>query len=715
MKFKAIYIDEDSVHFDQVKNLWRINSKTLGFFPDGAFKAYAADDCVLVAEKGNKFAGYLLFRKIKGQSSFPQAAIVHLCIDNQYRQQGVAKFLVEELCAHIHSTYLNLRITCRKDYNLDEFWIKLGFQFKNEITGRSGHPLFKWERVFREIPLPLLELTKQLQKPKRYQVVIDANVCFRLQDPLPVHQDHEYNLSLEAKALEADWLKEDIDLCITGELPNEIQKNSDKEKRNSRIAFIKKFNKIPTTFSEVKVKLKELSSFFPSVINDNVRSDMYQLAHTVAGECAFFVTQDLPLLNKAEAINDALGITIISPGELITHIDEINSKREYHPKRLAGSNRLQVSRLSTDQVDGLYGQFRKNSISERKAPFLNQIRTYLSSPANYEQILYKQVNQRHIAYVVCDKQSPDILRIPILRIAKSNSAPTVLRYIIRSLVVKATQEKRKIIIVTDMEGQDDFFEKAFADNCFTKINKSWIKINIFSAITAKETLKELSHINTGIKCVGDVADKFKKVLLSTIEDNDLNSYVELEKSLYPLKIIDSGIPTYVIPIKPVWAQNLFDETLANQTLWGADESLTMRLENVFYRSKTSFGKIIFPARILWYVTKGKEVKGSKMIRACSYIEDIKIGKATYLYKKFQKFGIYRWENISALVEGKKENKIMAIVFSNSQLLPNPVSLEKYAEIAKMCKQKQPVVRSPQRITEEVFFNLYSTGTVEYHV
>ncbi len=25
MKFSAIYIDEDSVHFDQVKNLWRIN------------------------------------------------------------------------------------------------------------------------------------------------------------------------------------------------------------------------------------------------------------------------------------------------------------------------------------------------------------------------------------------------------------------------------------------------------------------------------------------------------------------------------------------------------------------------------------------------------------------------------------------------------------------------------------------------------------------
>ena len=710
MKFNVIYIDEDSVHFDQVKKLWRINSKTLGFFPDGAFKAYAADECILVAETGQKFAGYLLFRKIKGQNPFPQAAIVHLCIDKQYRQQGVAKFLVEELCTHIHDKYSKLRITCRKDYNLDEFWIKLGFQFKNEITGRGGYPLFKWERVFREIPLPLLDLIKQLQKPKKYQVVIDANVCFRLQDPLPVHQNHDYNLSQEAKALEADWLKEDLELCITGELSNEIQKNSDKGERNHRITYIHKFNKLPTDFAEVNVILRKLRKFFPSAINDNARSDMYQLAHTIAGECAFFVTQDVPLLKKADAINNALGVTIISPGELISHIDELNSKRDYYPKRLAGSNSLQFSRLSADQVEGLYEHFRKNSIAERKAEFLNQIRTFLSSPGDYEQILYRQVNQKPIAFVVCDKRPPDILRIPIIRTAKSNSARTVLRYLIRSLVVKATQEKRKIIIITDMEGQDDFFEKAFVDNYFTKSNEKWVKINLFSALTPKDTLIELSHINDEIESVVYVTEKFKKVLLNTIENDNLNSYVELEKNLYPLKIIGSEIPTYVIPIKPVWAQNLFDETLANQTIWGANENLTMRLENVFYRSKISFGKIVFPSRILWYVTKEKSTKGSKMIRACSYIEDIQISKATYLYKKFQKYGVYSWKNISELVNGKKEEKIMAIVFNNSQLLSNPVSLEKYTEIATMCKQKPPVVRSPQRITEEIFFKIYSEGT-----
>ena len=183
---------------------------------------------------------------------------------------------------------------------------------------------------------------------------------------------------------------------------------------------------------------------------------MYQLAYTVAGKCAYFVTQDLPLLNKAEAINDKLGITIITPGELISHVDELNRRREYHPKRLAGSNRLQTSRLSFNQVDGLYEPFRKNSISERKTSFLNRVRTFLSSPANYEQILYKQSNSNQIAFVVYDKSAPDILRIPIIRVAKSSSATTVLRYVIRSSVVKAIKEKRQLIIVSDMEGQDDF-------------------------------------------------------------------------------------------------------------------------------------------------------------------------------------------------------------------------------------------------------------------
>ena len=714
MNPQAKYINEFSTHFEQVKKLWRENSQTLGFLPKGAFNNYAADKCILVAQDNKTILGYLLFRKVKGHCPYPQATIVHLCIDTKLRNQGIAKFLIEKLCSDLESSYLNLKITCRKDYQLDEFWIKLGFVFQNEIIGRSGQPLFKWTRSFREIPLPLIELINRLQEPKKFRVVIDANVCFRLQDPLP-EIGHDHDLSLEAKALEADWIKEDISLLITDELPNEIQKNSDKNKRNSRISFIKKFNRITNDFKEVESKVLKLRDLFPKVINDNTRSDLYQLAHTAAGNCSYFVTQDLPLLNKAELLTNNFGITIITPGELISHVDELNRTKEYHPKRLAGSNRLQTSRLSFNQVDDLYEPFKKNSISERKPSLLNQIRKFLSTPLKYEPILYSQSNSNQLAFVIYDKSTPDILKIPIIRVAKSSYATTILRYVIRSSVVKAIKENRQFIIVSDMEGQEDFFERAFIDNYFTKSNGVWIKINIFNVLDVENTIKSLNNVPKTIEPLFHVSNILKEELVGAKRNNDVISFVEIEKKLHPLKIIGSGIPTYVIPIKPGWAQNLFDENLADQTLWGADENLTMSLENVFYRSQSTFGKIVFPARILWYVTKDKRTKGSKMIRACSYIDEVKIGKASFLFKKYQRFGVYRWRDISKMTKGDPTQNIMAIIFNNSELLPNPISLEKYTNVLKIIEgKKKPTVQSPQQITESTFFSLYSSSTTECH-
>ncbi len=140
----------------------------------------------------------------------------------------------------------------------------------------------------------------------------------------------------------------------------------------------------------------------------------------------------------------------------------------------------------------------------------------------------------------------------------------------------------------------------------------------------------------------------------------------------------------------------------------------MRLENVFYRSKNVFGKIVFPARILWYVSQQKNKNGSKMIRACSYIDEIKIGNASHLFKKYQRFGVYQWKDIIKMTKGNTSKDIMAITFSNSELLPNPLPFAHYRDILRKTENKSPAVRSPQRISENSFFTIYSNCTIGYH-
>lgn len=217
----------------------------------------------------------------------------------------------------------------------------------------------------------------------------------------------------------------------------------------------------------------------------------------------------------------------------------------------------------------------------------------MSSPSTSEPILYHHADGKKLAFLIYDTSEDNILNIPLIRLAKSKNSNTVIRYIIRSAVIKAISEKRNIIIASDMDDQDAFFKNAFLDNDFIKSNQKWMKINVFGLLDQEGLIRKLEKIRHDKNITTDIIDKLIKVIYSVSENNDMRSYVEIEKKLSPLKIKNSNIPCYVIPIKPVWARNLFDETLAKQTLWGGNDNLLMRLENVFYRSKKLSASLFF--------------------------------------------------------------------------------------------------------------------------
>lgn len=78
-QIKIVAINEESLHLSSVKALWRQSSKTLGFFPSGAFDDYAKQKNILVAiDSKNACIGYLLYRCSHGRIT-----IVHLCVDGR--------------------------------------------------------------------------------------------------------------------------------------------------------------------------------------------------------------------------------------------------------------------------------------------------------------------------------------------------------------------------------------------------------------------------------------------------------------------------------------------------------------------------------------------------------------------------------------------------------------------------------------------------------
>jgi predicted transcriptional regulator len=257
---------------------------------------------------------------------------------------------------------------------------------------------------------------------------------------------------------------------------------------------------------------------------------------------------------------------------------------------------------------------------------------------------------------------------------------------------------------------DNFVIRVIQDAGFYNVDGNWIKIN---SKIAKSTIEVSEHlVNISLELTPEyksICRRFSDNLASNERSNSEFMF-DLEKLLYPTKIVDTNIPNFVIPIKPHWAKELFDEELARESLFGVSRSeLALNWESVYYRSKKSTPvNFAYPARILWYVSSDKDgayTSKKSTICACSTLDEVAIGKPKELYLKFQRLGIFKMEDIKSISKDSR-NEIMAIRFSNTEIFENPVPLGKIHEFL----GKKAQIQSPRLVANEAFFKIYSIGT-----
>jgi len=149
--------------------------------------------------------------------------------------------------------------------------------------------------------------------------------------------------------------------------------------------------------------------------------------------------------------------------------------------------------------------------------------------------------------------------------------------------------------------------------------------------------------------------------------------LQVEKVLWPLKVIDIDVPVYIVPITSHWAGQLFDEEIACEDIFAPDPSLKFNVENVYF--STNKLEIKAPGRILWYVpSTGSKSPRSGHIRAMSYLDNIDVGLPQSLFDKHKRFGIYDWESVLNVANSNVNKEICAMTFSRTELLSLPMSL-----------------------------------------
>lgn len=180
---------------------------------------------------------------------------------------------------------------------------------------------------------------------------------------------------------------------------------------------------------------------------------------------------------------------------------------------------------------------------------------------------------------------------------------------------------------------------------------------------------------------------------------------DLERKLYPLKFQDLDIPCYIIPIKPYWASQLFDNYSSIQLLFGAESQKIWNRENVYYRHIKPINEK-YPARILWYVSTDKGYERQKSIVACSYLDDVIVDKVKSQFRAFKRFGIYNWGNVYDLAGNDINNEIKALRFSDTEVFRNVITFPKISSIFLSNDRKRNTFASPVEIEKEIFFKIY---------
>jgi predicted transcriptional regulator len=241
-------------------------------------------------------------------------------------------------------------------------------------------------------------------------------------------------------------------------------------------------------------------------------------------------------------------------------------------------------------------------------------------------------------------------------------------------------------------------DELFHSSGFLKFENGWLRLSANLVSNIETARKKIDRFIGSSPTISQVVKEGLQEFLNS-KSQKASSYEEV---FWPLKIDDQHIPTYLVPIKPAWALNLFDENLADQELWGADPGKHFNIENVYYRSPKPFN-MVSGARILWYVSSSKSAKISE-IRACSRLISSETNTAKNLYRKYQRLGIYEWKNLMEITNNDPYGKVMALRFYQTEYFKKPITLEQFSTYG---INGQPF--SPKNVTNEQFVKIYTYG------
>ena len=649
----------------EVEALRAMNNETLGFMAMSVMEGYLKKGGGLGIRGPDGLRGYSLYAVHRHH-----VRLIHLCVAQPYRGSRYAKQLVDAVVGAAKAARVGaVKLTCRRDYaRASAFWPRYGFVPLAEIAAKTDDArLMIW--YLGVAGAAQADIFSSVASTDKVKAAIDAQLFFQLHAP-------ESADTAIAKGLQADFLADSLELYITMEMFNEIDRAGLNQRKLSRsIAHV--FPKLSHDAERMPAVVKTLEAILPSD-RPSGESDIRQLAMTATSNVTVFLTRDEGLLAKATQIKEVTSVDVLHPDELIVRLDRFADGHAYRPIPVSGSG-LAWRRVEDDEVVRLRSRTDLLGPHERKRHFVDPLDEALSHPKVWRTEALWSENM--LLALRSLRRGGGRLVAGLCRASRGHSQGLFTDYAAASLIHEAVSSGYCAVAVkphgTTPEARDRLTRLGFVD-----VGGELVR-------TCPAT----------IMSAADLRKMAPGELLSA-------SPLELERLCSPVALQDGDADCLLVPIKPGYAQALFNTARAAEDLLGADEKVLLRWENVYFRKKSHHHMIRPPARILWYESGGQGVM------AISHLDHVEIGQPKEVFRKNRSLGTLGWQQIYTMCGGSQVQEIMALRFSHSHLFRSPVALASLRRTYSRHGLKGPVLQSPSRVPRPAFLEIFLLGFPE---
>lgn len=689
MKYYSVKYATSLDELHGVKLIYRLNKRELGFLPDGAFQERLQRRQILVAVQDEKIVGYVLF----AVNQKTEVRIAHMAIASDHRGNGISRKLIDKIRGDF-ATHSRIRLNCRSDFSASNVWPRLGFVAGKRIPGKKlgGSELIVFTLQLND--MPLFELQSDVfELPV---IACDANVCIDiLYADRPRHEN--------ACGLLADWLIDEASLAVTEEILNDLNRQNEPLRSEMLSSIRLSWSMIVPDNSCIDQHVQSIRSILGDPKDPSGVSDQRHLAIAASRNVIAFATYDGELLRAAPEILALTGLRVQRPSEIISEIDSAirSSIYQYRELRNSGVERYRVKSIKEIELS----EFVNSRVGETQRILYGRIDGALSLPDRFEINQIRDAAGRSLAIILLESLGPHLNIIHNFRVA-NRLAGTRLGNVIAELIAHqpigttVSSEYRMIKMANTVA------EPSLALAClrrgFQCFGGDYFKLHLPGFWQKTQLEVTINKLVTEYGLPASI----RSTILKLIENACLGSIAsirQLEALIHPGKISFGELPSYIVPIQPEWAQELFEFRIWNRPLLPMDTKLVINPDSVYYkRPKNSPNGDV--ARILWYVS-GDKNRGGGCIRACSVMTNGVTGTVKDLYREYQRLGVFEWRHLIHHFE-KPDADAFAMEFTNTELLPNTISLDEVNAILIENGMKRQQFVSAVKISQIAFEAIY---------